>query len=199
MPAEDAVAAAPELDPEAPADRPVGLRHDLQVVHLGDALGPEDRLARVAEERAPAAEVADRAVEARLAALAAEVEHGLTANGVRVRFDEVRHRGGIGRPPRRVLEPERHVEALADVVVERHPREPRDDVAEQRVGEVRVVPGGRRRQHLLGLGQALEQLGLAREVQRLPDLAGRLALEPRRVRQHSPDRRRAVRRLGQVA
>ena len=90
------------------------------------------------------------------------------------------------------------MEALADVVVERPAGDPRDDVAEQRVGEVRVVPGGGGRQDLLGLREPLQQLLLAGELERLPDLARRLALKAGRVRQHPPQRRRPVRGLGEV-
>jgi hypothetical protein len=102
--AEDALAAPPELDPEAPAERPVGLGHDLQVVHLRDAGRRDHGLVRVGQERAPAREVGDRAVEPGLAALAAELEHRLALHGVRVRLDEVRERGVLPRPPRRALE-----------------------------------------------------------------------------------------------
>ncbi len=50
------------------------------------------------------------------------------------------------------------------------------------------------RQRLLGLGQSGEQLLLVVIDERLPDRAGRLALEPREVREQAPDGRAAMRR-----
>src|SRR5262249_58409180 len=87
--AEDTFAATPQLDPEPPADRPVGLDHDLQVVHLVGGRGLQHGLVWSAEERAPAREVGGRAVEAGLAALPAELEHRLASDRVGGRLNQV--------------------------------------------------------------------------------------------------------------
>ena len=72
-----------------------------------------------------------------------------------------------------------------------------DDLAEEREGEVRVVPPRAGVEHLLRVGGAGEQLLARRRLHRLPDLAGRLALEAGGVREHAAERR-PVRALGEV-
>ena len=105
---------------------------------------------------------------------------------------------GWRRPPRRPPQPERPQQPLLDVLAKRRARDPRHHEPEQRVGEIRVVPGGVAGEHLLRLAEPREQLLLTGEDERLPDLARRLALEPRRVSQHPAQRRRPVLDLGQV-
>ena len=78
------------------------------------------------------------------------------------------------------------------------PRRPDDHLAEQRVGEVRVVVAAGRRQHRLRLVEPGEQLLALRPLRPLPDLADRLALQAGPVRQHPADRQAPVPGAGQV-
>jgi len=82
----------------------------------------------------------------------------------------------LGRE-RRPAEAERLEDSLAQQLLVGRACEPRDGSAEDRVGEIRVVPGDARREHLLGIGEAREQAGGVRQLQRLPDVAWRLALD----------------------
>ena len=92
----------------------------------------------------------------------------------------------------RARQPERREQHRVDVRRVRHPGLTRDDLAEQREREVRVVVSPRGRKDELVLLHRVEHLldrrGLARH-EHLP----RLALKPRDVREHPPQRRRAVR------
>src|SRR2546429_9209404 len=91
----------PELDPEPPAERPVGLGHDLHLVHLVDGRAREQRFVRIAQDRAPAREIPDGAAQPGLTALAAEIELRLALHRLRVRLDEVRPRVRPGATPGR--------------------------------------------------------------------------------------------------
>ena len=106
MPAEDPHAAPPELYAQPPAERPARLGHDLQLVHLGDALRRHQRLVRFAEEEAPASQLHDRAAEPRFAAFPAQVELGLPSHGVGVGLDEVRPCRRWLEAPRRPAQPQ---------------------------------------------------------------------------------------------
>src|SRR5207342_1300634 len=106
-----------------------------------------------------------------------------------VGVDEVALRGRRGGSPGRALQPERPQDPLVDVVLERLPGETADDLAEKREAEVRVVEAPARLEHALDLAELGEELVAGRELERLPDLPFRLALEPRGVREQAADRR----------
>src|SRR5207253_8954642 len=119
VPAEDPTTAQPELDSKPPAEGPVGLGHDLHLVHLVDGRAREQRVVRTAQERAPAREIPDGAAKPGLAALAAKIELRLALHRVRVRLDEVRT--GVRRveAPGRPAQPKRAQQPLLDVLAER--------------------------------------------------------------------------------
>src|SRR4029077_4880492 len=83
-------------------------------------------------------------------------------------------------------------------------RDAHHDLAEQGEGEIRVVPQLAWAKHELGVLEAGDQLLARGWLHRLPDLAGRLALDTGQVAESHPHRRadgrlrevRAQRRLG---
>jgi len=113
----------------------------------------------------------------------------LLVDDVRVGIHEVGQGDGRGSVERRPLETERREDALPDVLLVGKPATVLDDLPEQREREVRVVPAATRRKHLLGVGERLHQARAGGEVERLPDRAGRLALQAGEMREHAPDGR----------
>ena len=105
------------------------------------------------------------------------------------RLDVVAERGRARGLPGRPREPERADQPLVDEVGERRARQRarRPRRAARRRGSSSA--SARRPEHELGLREAVDQLGAARELERLPDLAGRLALEAGAVREQPADRR----------
>ena len=71
-------------------------------------------------------------------------------------------------------------------------------VAESALRVVRVVEPLPRAKHSLSVRQQADQLLAARELELLPDIAGNLALQARRVRQQAPDRQLAVRDVAKM-
>ena len=199
VPDEEALAAAVELEPGPPADRPARVvDHRAHVRHLLERRRREHAVVAGDEERAPAGQVAGRRPELAERTGAAEIELGLEPDGVRVGLDEV----AAGRPARTrpascATGPSGSRIRSCSASSQRAAVCARDDLAEQREGEVRVVPPRARIEHLLRVRGAGEQLLARRRLHRLPDLARRLALEPGGVREHAAERR-PVRALGKV-
>ena len=165
---EDAFAAADELEPEGVAERPrLRVVHDLHLVH---------RLER-GEVARPAAQVGRSAPQASDRLDPVPLERRLRTERPRVGIDVVAAGGRLDRMPGRAGEAERPDQTLVDEVGERRVGEPGDALAEQRICEVRVVPPFPGRQDELGIGQAGDELVAFRELERFPDLAGRLTLD----------------------
>ena len=195
---EEALAAAVELEPRSPGNRPAGVvDHRADVRHLLERPGREDAIVAGDEERAPAGEVAGRRPELAERAGAAEIELGLEPHGVGVGLDEVAAGGRLRLIRRRPPQAKWLEDPLAQRVLPGAAVGAGDDLAEQREREIRVVPPGAGVEHLLGVPGPGEQLLARRRLHRLPDLARRLALEPGGVREHAADRR-PVRTLGEV-
>ena len=89
--------------------------------------------------------------------------------------------------------PQRLEHALAHGLLPRLARDPLDDLAEQAVGEVRVVEGVVGREHLLGLLDAGDEGLAVGRLEALPDVAHRLTLQSRGVGQHLAQRNPACR------
>ena len=195
---EQALAAAVELEPRSPRHRPAGVvDHRAHVRHLLERRRRQHAVVARDEERAPPRQVAGRRPELAERTGAAEIELGLEPDGVRVGLDEVAARGRLGLVRRRARQAQRLEDPLLERLLPGAAVGARDDLAEQREGEVGVVPPRARIEHLLCLGGPGEQILARRRLHRLPDLPRRLALEPGEVREHAADRR-PVRALRQV-
>ena len=195
---EDVVAGAVELEPRAPGELPaLVVDHRADVRHLLERRRLQDAVVAGREERSPPREVAGRRPELAERAGAAEIGLGLELDGVAVGLDEVAARGRVDGFRRRAGEPERIEDVRLQRVLPGAAVRAGDDLAEQREREVGVVPPRARVEHLLRVGGPGEQLLARGRLHRLPDLARRLALEARRVRQHAPERR-PVGALGEV-
>ena len=128
-----------------------------------------------------------------------QVEPRLDGDRAGVRVDEVAQCAGVlvgGQPG--VPHLQRVEDPLGDGLLPAALLHPLDDLAEQGVGEVGVVEDEVRRQHPLGVLELAQQPLLVGGLEVLPDPAHRLALQPRGVRQHLPDRHRPVPGAGQV-
>src|SRR6185312_12789983 len=146
----------------------------------------------------PPAEVGRRAPQAadRLGAVA--LERSLRPERAGVWVDVVAAGGRVGGAPGRAPKPAGADQALVDEGGEGCARHTRDELPEQGVGEVGVMPALARRQYELGVAEAFDHLRAAREPERLPDLARRLPLEARAVGQQPADGQVAEPRLRQV-
>jgi hypothetical protein len=75
-----------------------------------------------------------------------------------------------------------------DVLLVRLTAQLRDHLAEQDEREIGVMPALARRQHLLGLLERRKEVcGRFGELERLPDVARDLALQPRAVGKHAAE------------
>ena len=195
---EDLVAATVELEPETPPDRPaLVVDHRPHVRHLVQLAAGEHAVGAGGEEGAPAREVL-RSTRACRARRHRRVGLGLEPDGVRVRLDEVAQGRRDRRRRRRPGEPERVENALLQRLLPACRRAARDDLAEQREREVRVVPPPAGREHELGVGRARpgapRGVGASIVSQISP---GGSRWRPGRMREHLADRR-ARGRLGDV-
>ena len=131
--------------------------------------------------------------------MARRSNRGSSGDGAGVRVHEVAQGAGVlvgGQPG--VPHLQRGEDPLGDGLLPAALLQPLDDLAEQRVGEVGVVEDEVRGQHPLGVLELAQQPLLVGRLEVLPDAADRLALQARGVRQHLPDRDRAVPGAGQV-
>jgi hypothetical protein len=121
----------------------------------------------------------------------------LDRDPVAERIDEVPGRARPGRIEAGAPKPEGVEHTAAQGVLVAGLAPPRDDLAEQAEGEVGVMPRLARPQHALGVLQPADQLLAGGRPQRLPDLAGGLALQAAQVRQ-PVGYGRPCRRFGEV-
>ena len=186
---EDVVAAPVQREAEPVAEPPLRqVDHRLERGHLLDRLPGEDGGVGIGDERRPAAEILGGAPELGGGGDRAALDHRLAARHVRVRVDEVPGRRRLLGRPRRPGHARPGPERSGEVLLRGLTADPSDDLAQERVREVRVVPVRAGRERLLGLGEARQKLLAGRHLQRLPDIPRHLALEAREVREQPADR-----------
>jgi hypothetical protein len=196
---EDAVALAQERDAEPPADLPLlQVGHRLEPAHLLRRLARKHPVGALDDERPPAGEVSRRRPERPGGGERALDQALLRPDGIAVRVDEIRPRGRRLGLEHRALEPQRVEQPLPDVVLVVQPRAARDHLAEQRESEIGVVPARAGLEDLLGVREPGDEPLAVGKLERFPDVARHLALQAGQVREHPPQRRAAVRRLGDV-
>ena len=197
---EDVVPASVELESSPPRQFPaLVVDHRPDVRHFFERRHLQHTIVAGREKGTPAGEVARRRPELAHRTGAAEIGVRLEPDGVTVRLDKVAARCRSGRVRRRAPESERVEHPLCSASSQAAAVRAGDDLAEEREGEVRVVPPGAGLEHLLRVGGAAEQLLAGRHLHRFPDLARRLALEPGGVREHAPERRARVRFRGDIS
>ena len=199
----DALTAAVQHQPQPPRERPaVEVGDHLRVPHLGEDVRGQRRRVGIGEERGPAAEVGGGAPELRRRRHAPQREQRLQPRRVAVRLHEVAARSRLDRLGGGPVHAERLEQALAEDHLPRAPGSRGDHLAEQREGEVRVVPAPPGLEHLSGVCDPGDHLVAIRVLERLPDLPAspgvRLAAQPGKVREHPPQRGVPVRDAGQV-